>query len=250
MIRRRCRTCAPPRSTSTRCTAAGQPARPSSTRRTRPSEARRPAHRQQPPTRGAVDLPRGATRPGAARRPAQRREPHRRLAAHHLPALPQPVGRSARPRAPRLAERAGLPEAQRQVRLHYQWAVLTDFLPQVVGQDARRRSPRSSPARHRHPPHASQTPPRLTVYNPCTTGIPVEFSVAAYRFGHSMVRPIYRINTTVADRLPVFSLTNDPTKDLVGFRPSPSNFAHRLELLLPDGWPATDRQAPGVVQAR
>jgi hypothetical protein len=43
----------------------------------------------------------------------------------------------------------------------------------------------------------------------------VEDSVAAYRFGHSMVRPIYRLNTTVVDRLPVFSLTNDPTKDLV-----------------------------------
>ena len=39
-----------------------------------------------------------------------------------------------------------------------------------------------------------------------------------------MVRPIYRINTAVADRLPVFSTTNDPTKDLGGFRPSPSNF--------------------------
>jgi hypothetical protein len=55
--------------------------------------------------------------------------------------------------------------------------------------------------------------------------MPVEFSVAAYRFGHSIVRPIYRINTTVVDRLPVFSLTNDPTKDLGGFRPSPANFA-------------------------
>jgi len=55
--------------------------------------------------------------------------------------------------------------------------------------------------------------------------MPVEFSVAAYRFGHSIVRPIYRINTTVADRLPVFSLTGDPTKDLAGFRPSPQNFA-------------------------
>ena len=73
--------------------------------------------------------------------------------------------------------------------------------------------------------NARQTPPRLAFYDPCTMDMPVEFSVAAYRFGHSIVRPIYRINTTVVDRLPVFSLTNDPTKDLVGFRPSPSNFA-------------------------
>src|SRR5262249_6307272 len=73
--------------------------------------------------------------------------------------------------------------------------------------------------------NARQTPPRLRFYDPCTTGIPVEFSVAAYRFGHSMVRAIYRINTTVANRLPVFDGTFDPTRSLVGFQPAPSNFA-------------------------
>ncbi len=66
---------------------------------------------------------------------------------------------------------------------------------------------------------------QLRFYNACGTGIPVEFSVAAYRFGHSMVRPIYRINQTVAERLPVFDGTFDPTKSLVGFQPSPPNFA-------------------------
>jgi hypothetical protein len=40
-----------------------------------------------------------------------------------------------------------------------------------------------------------------------------------------MVRPIYRINTAVADRLPVFDGTFDPTRSLVGFQPAPSNFA-------------------------
>jgi hypothetical protein len=108
-------------------------------------------------------------------------------------------------------------EAQRQVRLHYQWAVLTDFLPTIVGQPTTRAVLPSL--------NAFLRPPRLAFYNPCAMNMPVEFSVAAYRFGHSIVRPIYRINTTVADRLPVFSLTNDPTKDLGGFRPSPQNFA-------------------------
>lgn len=107
--------------------------------------------------------------------------------------------------------------AQWQVRMHYQWAVLTDFLPTIVGhQTVRSVLPSIS---------AFLIPPQLAFYNPCTMNMPVEFSVAAYRFGHSMVRPIYRINTTVVDRLPVFSLTNDPTKDLGGFRPSPPNFA-------------------------
>jgi hypothetical protein len=108
-------------------------------------------------------------------------------------------------------------EAQRQVRLHYQWAVLNDFLPTIVGRQTLRAVLPST--------NALLTPPRLAFYDPCRENMPVEFSVAAYRFGHSIVRPIYRINTTVADRLPVFSLTNDPTRDLGGFRPSPSNFA-------------------------
>ncbi|MFN8636467.1 MAG: heme peroxidase family protein [Chloroflexota bacterium] len=108
-------------------------------------------------------------------------------------------------------------EAQRQTRLHYQWAVLTDFLPNIVGQDTVNAVLPSLNAR--------QTPPRLRFYDPCATGVPVEFSVAAYRFGHSMVRPLYRINTTVANRLPVFDGTFDPTGSLVGFQPSPANFA-------------------------
>ena len=50
--------------------------------------------------------------------------------------------------------------------------------------------------------------PRLLFYrwhnNPF---IPVEFSAAAYRFGHSMVRPIYRLNTTLGANPPP---SNDP----------------------------------------
>jgi hypothetical protein len=118
---------------------------------------------------------------------------------------------------PRWSKAQVFAAAQQQVRLHYQWAVLTDFLPTIVGQQTVRAVLPSMDVR--------QAQPQLAFYNPCTMNMPVEFSVAAYRFGHSMVRPIYRINTTVAERLPVFSLTNDPTKDLGGFRPSPPNFA-------------------------
>jgi Animal haem peroxidase len=108
-------------------------------------------------------------------------------------------------------------EAQRQVRLHYQWAVLTDFLPTIVGQQTVRAVLPSL--------NAFLIPPRLAFYDPCAENMPVEFSVAAYRFGHSIVRPIYRINNTVQERLPVFSVPSDPTKDLGGFRRSPPNFA-------------------------
>lgn len=53
--------------------------------------------------------------------------------------------------------------------------------------------------------------------------MPLEFSVAAYRFGHSMVRPIYRLNTTLTDRFMIFSA--DPNASLTGFREFPSPWA-------------------------
>ena len=70
-------------------------------------------------------------------------------------------------------------EAQRLVRWHYQWIILHEFLPMTVGQ--------------------------ALVDNILKNGrrfynwrnapfIPVEFSVAAYRFGHSQVRPGYIAN--------------------------------------------------------
>ena len=41
-----------------------------------------------------------------------------------------------------------------------------------------------------------KNPPRFQLYQWRTDPfMPIEFSAAAYRFGHSMVRPIYRLNT-------------------------------------------------------
>jgi len=53
--------------------------------------------------------------------------------------------------------------------------------------------------------------------------MPVEFSVAAYRFGHSMIRPRYRLNQAI--ERPIFSSTPGDTADLGGFRPIPANWA-------------------------
>ena len=70
-------------------------------------------------------------------------------------------------------------EASRLVRWHYQWIVLHEFLTRTAGtatvEDVLATGPRHY--RWRHDPF-----------------IPVEFSVAAYRFGHSQVRPTYRAN--------------------------------------------------------
>src|SRR5258705_81120 len=52
--------------------------------------------------------------------------------------------------------------------------------------------------------------------------MPLEFSAAAYRFGHSMVRPGYRLSETVP-ALAIFA--TNPNIDLTGFRELPDNWA-------------------------
>src|SRR3954464_2741232 len=76
-------------------------------------------------------------------------------------------------------------EVQRQVRYHYQWIVLNDFLPTIVSKDVLADIV----------PHISKgtdvlsDPPVLDYYKVRNEAyMPLEFSAAAYRFGHSMVR--------------------------------------------------------------
>jgi len=90
---------------------------------------------------------------------------------------------------------ASFGEIQRQVRWHYQWIVVNDFLVKICGEEVV----------HTILPHLGKKepiwkhPPHLTFYKYRHDAfMPVEFSVAAYRFGHSMVRPIYRLNTQLA----------------------------------------------------
>jgi len=79
-------------------------------------------------------------------------------------------------------------EAQRIVRWCYQWIVLNDFLPRVCDKSVVKDVM----------PSATRREPQLQFYRPHggDAYIPVEFSVAAYRFGHSMVRPSYSLNDT------------------------------------------------------
>src|SRR6266404_6011611 len=46
--------------------------------------------------------------------------------------------------------------------------------------------------------------------------MPIEFSVAAYRLGHSMIRPGYRLNDSVL--LPIFPVPPSFPEGLTGFR--------------------------------
>ncbi|MFM0197562.1 heme peroxidase family protein [Paraburkholderia strydomiana] len=131
-------------------------------------------------------------------------------------------------------------EIQQSVRWHYQWVVLHDFLPRIVGQDMV----------HTILPHLRShrsifdDPPQMHFYNPRQEAfIPVEFSVAAYRFGHSMVRPIYRLNealgqdtddeTHTAGRLLIFA--SEGKAGLNGFREFPSQWAINWRLFFEFG---------------
>ena len=82
-------------------------------------------------------------------------------------------------------------EAQQQVRWHYQWIILNEFLPLTIGQDRvdeiLRNGPRFYKVTDRTQDSFFRSPRREPL-------IPVEFAVAAYRFGHSQIRPSYRLN--------------------------------------------------------
>lgn len=119
-------------------------------------------------------------------------------------------------------------EARRVVRWHYQWIVLHEFLRRIVGGDVI--SDVLQPDSYKvHTAGGLKTANlwkgNLKFYDwKNQPYIPVEFSVAAYRFGHSMVRSNYAINIFTDpndgnEELQIFS--NDPNKDLRGFRKRP-----------------------------
>jgi hypothetical protein len=110
-------------------------------------------------------------------------------------------------------------EAHRMVRWHYQWIVLHDFLQHVISTDLwKALLPRLHGERGEKVDSAART------WN--VVRVPVEFSGAAYRFGHSMVRPEYAINEAHSGDNPNVPLFPDPERpndgDLGGFRRLPA----------------------------
>jgi len=107
----------------------------------------------------------------------------------------------------------GFDDVQRIVRHHYQYVVMNDFLPKIVHKsvlDALKTKGTYDQA-------------KLEYYKPKKYPfMPIEFSVAAYRLGHSMVRPGYRLNDAIL--LPIFPVKDTgeqpPTlpEGLTGFR--------------------------------
>ncbi|HUQ32865.1 MAG TPA: heme peroxidase family protein [Pyrinomonadaceae bacterium] len=111
-------------------------------------------------------------------------------------------------------------EAQRQVRFHYQWVVVNDFLPTIAGPAIVDRILPSV----RNGTSITTDRPDLSLFHWTRDPfIPIEFSAAAYRFGHSMVRPFYRLNTTLPNSFAIFGPSE--LTSLTGFREFPSTWA-------------------------
>lgn len=114
-------------------------------------------------------------------------------------------------------------EARRQLRWHYQYVVVNDFLRRIVPKSV-----------------LDELLPRGTGIDWCELChcefdhrlpfMPVEFSVAGYRFGHSMVRPAYDLNGRVLDRA-IFDKDRPATDltDLRGFRRLPGEWGIEWE---------------------
>jgi hypothetical protein len=101
-------------------------------------------------------------------------------------------------------------DVQQRVRFHYQYVVLNDFLPRIVHASVLDELKTAG----------SYDRSKLAYYHWKTYPfMPVEFSVAAYRLGHSMIRPGYRMNDAGNMLLQIFPDPNNPDHNaLTGFR--------------------------------
>ncbi|TCO64406.1 peroxidase family protein [Actinocrispum wychmicini] len=85
--------------------------------------------------------------------------------------------------------------AHRTVLWHYQWIILHEYLPANIGQDMT----------------TAVLSNGLLYFDPYRTPfMPIEFSAAAFRFGHAQIRPSYRANLKGDNGSPFFGFIFDP----------------------------------------
>ena len=108
------------------------------------------------------------------------------------------------------------PSLQKIVRWHYQWVVIHDFLPRIISELVLKEL-KSGGKYDQH---------KLKFFHwKNEPFMPVEFSVAAYRLGHSMIRPGYRLNDDDTTLLPVFPIPETvPSAPKGGISPGLTGF--------------------------
>jgi hypothetical protein len=117
--------------------------------------------------------------------------------------------------------------ARRLTRWHYQWAVIHDFLPRFVGDELVGTNGTVYKEVAGKPPVIN-----LNYYKPTNRDgrpfMPVEFAVAAYRFGHSLIRPFYVLNSTGT-----VDIFGSGSRNLSGGRPIPADLVMEWKNILP-----------------
>ena len=127
---------------------------------------------------GTDDLPRNQQ--GRAVIADARNDEHRIIAQLHLLFIRFHNALVDHLKAKKVKDDDLLVEAQEQTRWHYQWIIVHDFLPKILGAELS--------TFHREHYNWKREP-----------FIPVEFSAAAYRFGHSMIRDRYGLQRRPPD---------------------------------------------------
>jgi len=116
----------------------------------------------------------------------------------------------------RLAQTRSFDEARRLTRWHYQWVVIDDFLTRLCGRDLVTSL------------LGQWGRPNLRFFRPGeNASVPIEFALAGFRIGHSMVRPKYGLNDALDVKLeaPIRIFNGDMiAASLAG------------ERSIPDGW--------------
>jgi hypothetical protein len=109
------------------------------------------------------------------------------------------------------------PAQQRIVRWHYQWVVLHDFLARIVSAPVLAQLKNAD---------GKFDKSKLKFFHwKNDPFMPVEFSVACYRLGHSMIRPGYRLNDDNATLLPIFPIPPNTIKEIpAGITPGLTGF--------------------------
>ena len=136
-----------------------------------------------------------------------RNDSHMVMAQMHLAMLKAHNAFVDDARARRVSDRAVFDTAARELRWHYQAAILDEFLPSLVGEGL--------------VDEITTDGPRW--FRPDDVFIPLEFADAAYRYGHCQIRQRYQLNRG-SEPVPIFP-------DLLGFRPVPRRLAVDWTLL-------------------